>query len=98
MMIIATTAIADNYIYQDSLRFEADQSNPWALPITPQRFQEIPRYWRQQFQDRHIQKYNPGFRFVTPEILESLKQQQTQIQLMPENKEHPLYSTTVTHH
>ncbi len=90
MMIIATTAIADNYISQYSLRLEDEQSNPWALPITPQRFQEIPRSWGQ--------KYNRGFRFVTQKTLESLKQQQTQTQLMPENKEHPLYSTTVTHH
>lgn len=90
MMIIATIAIADDYIYQYSQRLETEQSNPWALPLTPRRFQEIPESWEEQYQGRQIQKYNRGFRFVTSEILESLKRQQTQTQLMSE--------TTVTHH
>jgi hypothetical protein len=68
------------------------QTNPWLLPQTQEKspeFQQFPNYQEQQSrenqqsQDRQLEKQNQNFRFVTPEILKSLKQQQTQSQLMP---------------
>jgi hypothetical protein len=93
MMVITTTAIAGSPVSQYSLRVTDEQSNPWASPHTPNSatgFQQIPKSREQQYQSRQIEKHKRGFRFVTPEILESLKQQQTQTQLMPENKQRPL--------
>ncbi len=93
MMMITTTAIADSPVSQYSLRVTGEQSNPWAFPQTPNSatgFQQIPKSRGQQYQSRQIEKHNRGFRFVTPEILESLKQQQIQTQLMTENNQRPL--------
>ena len=93
LMMITTTAIAGSPVSQYSLRVTDEQSNPWASPQAPNSatgFQQIPKSRGQQYQSRQIEKQNRGFRFVTPEILESLKQQQTQTQLMPENKQRPL--------
>jgi hypothetical protein len=69
------------------------RTNPWLLPETSEKsrgFQQYPDYQAQQYTDnqqsqdkQHIDKQAQIFRFVTPEILESLKQQQTQSQLMP---------------
>lgn len=58
-------------------------------------YQALPKYYNQavqqhQYQPRQYSRQqnkiwrNPGDRFVSPEILESLKQQQKQYQLMPE--------------
>ena len=94
MMIIVSTAIADSPISQYSLRTIGEHSNPWALPQTPNSasgFQQMPNTWGQQYQGSKIEKYNRGYRFVTPEILESLKQQQSQNQMTPEDKQ-PLKS------
>lgn len=71
------------------------QSNPWALPETPdsaEGHQQSPKYRSRQYPGNQYQggqtyQYDQRFRFVTPEILESIKQQQTQTQLMPENKQ-----------
>ena len=93
MITTTTTAIAGSPVSQYSLRVIGEQSNPWAFPQTPNSatgFQQIPKSWGQQYQSRQIEKYNRGFRFVTPEILESLKQQQIQTQLMTENNQRPL--------
>ena len=93
IMLITTTVIAGSPLSQYSLRVTGEQSNPWALPQAPSDvtgFEYKPKSWGQQNQDRQIEKYNRGFRFVTPEILESLKQQQIQTQLMTENKQRPL--------
>ena len=93
MMLITTTVIAGSPLSQYSLRVTGEQSNPWALPQAPSGatgFHYKPKSWGQQNQDRQIEKYNRGFRFVTPEIIESLKQQQIQTQLMTENKQRPL--------
>ena len=98
MMLITTTAIADGPLLQYSQRVTGERSNPWAFPQSPNSatgFQRIPKSWGQQNQQnqaRQIEKYNRGFRFVTPEILKSLKQQQRQTQLMTENKQRPLMS------
>lgn len=93
MMMITTTAIAGNPVSQYSLlRVTGEQSNPWAVPQTPNRatgFQQIPKTRRPQHQSRQIENHKRGFRFVTPEILQSLKQQQTQTQLMTENNQRP---------
>jgi len=93
MMIIATTAIADSPVFPYSLQVTGEHGNPWSLPQTPHSasgFQQMSKTRGQQYQGRQIEKYNRRFRFVTPEILESIKQQQIQTQLMPENKQHPL--------
>ncbi|RKZ57091.1 MAG: hypothetical protein DRQ44_16140 [Gammaproteobacteria bacterium] len=97
LMMITTTAIAAGPVSQYSLRATAEQSNPWALTQTPNSaagYQRIPKSWRphnqQQNQHSQIKKYRPGFRFVTPEILQSLKHQQIQTQLMTGNNQRPL--------
>ena len=100
MMLITTTVIAGSPVSQYSLRVTGEQSNPWASPYTPSSatgFQQVPKSWRPQYQSRQIEKYKRGFRFVTPEILESLKQQQIQTQLMPENKQGPLMPRQSSH-
>ena len=93
MMVITTTAIAGSPVSQYSLLVTGEQSNPWASPHTPNSatgFQQIPKSREQQYQSRQIEKHKRGFRFVTPETLESLKQQQIQTQLMTDNNQRPL--------
>lgn len=99
LMIMVTSAIAANvavdseYSHYPGLRV-AGQSNPWALPQTQQNnfdfrsgFQQQPYDYYQQYRPAH--QWQPQTdRFVTPEFLESLKQQQKQHQLMPENQQY----------
>lgn len=97
LMIMVTSVIAANVAMgsEDSqypaLRV-AGQSNPWALPQTQQNnfdfrsgFQQQPYDYYQQYQSAH-QRQPQTERFVTPEFLESLKQQQQRHQLIPENQ------------
>jgi hypothetical protein len=67
------------------------QTNPWTLPqqlVDPQDFQQPQKYYGQagsaggRQQQRQVQRG----RFVTPEFLESLKQQQKRYQLMPDDR------------
>jgi hypothetical protein len=75
------------------------QSNPWALPETTEDtpgFQKLPKYRSQRYQGDQYQgnqtgKYGQGFRFVTPQILESLKRQQTQNQMMSGSEQYQRY-------
>jgi hypothetical protein len=99
LMILVTSAIAANvavdseYSQYPGLRV-AGQSNPWALPQTQQNnfdfrsgFQQQPYDYYQQYQPAH--QWQPQTnRFVTPEFLESLKQQQKRHQLMPDNQQY----------
>lgn len=70
-----------------------NSGNPWALPPAPETpalfqapgFQHAPQYGHQQYQDDQTNIQYPGYRFVTPEILNSLKQQQMQTQQVPGN-------------
>ncbi len=123
LMIMATSAVADNENSQYSTLRVAEQPNPWALPQTRQSkpgfqpgFQQQPYDYYQQYQSApidaqrpdaqsryrqsrpaqnrdNVRQYRPTHqwqpqaeRFVTPEFLESLKQQQKQHQVMPENQ------------
>lgn len=64
----------------------AGSANPWALPPSPekpQNFQRPPQHAEHRYQENQTNIQYPGFRFVTPEILESLKQQQMQTQQVP---------------
>lgn len=90
--------MADSNVYQPapqySLQFVAGQSNPWLLPEKQEpapNYQPLPKYKSQQYQGNEINQYGQGYRFVTPEILESLKQQQIQNQLMPGNRQNQKY-------
>ncbi|NOQ88269.1 MAG: hypothetical protein GQ550_05035 [Gammaproteobacteria bacterium] len=73
----------------------AERSNPWALPQTQEsRLEFRPGLQQQQNRDR-ARQYQPAHqwqpqaeRFVTPEFLESLKQQQQQHQVMPDNQQY----------
>ena len=68
---LAVTAVAEN------------SGNPWALPQVPEKvpnFQRAPQYGQQRYQDDQTNIQYPGYRFVTPEILDSLKKQQMQTQ------------------
>ena len=97
-MIISLTAVSDSYNHQYSLQLAGGQGNPWAIPQAaenPPAFQQPLKYQNQQYQDGSINRQNQGRssqnrtyqrdRFVTPEFLESLKRQQSQHQIMPEN-------------
>ena len=93
LMMITTTAIAAGPVSQYSPRATGKQSNPWALPQAPNSatgYQRMPKSWGQQNQDSQLEKYKWGFQFVTPKILESLKHQQIQTQLMTGNNQRPL--------
>lgn len=71
-----------------------NSGNPWALPPAPEKvpdFQRPPQYGHQPYHDDQTDIQYPGFRFVTPEILESLKQQQIQTQQVPENNPYRQY-------
>jgi len=89
-MIISLTAIAGSNNYQYSLQLTAGQDNPWAIPQAPENpsgFQQAPKYQNQQYQGRSRQnRAYQSDRFVTPEFLESLKRQQSQQQMVPENR------------
>ena len=90
MVCITTLAVADSPISPYSLQLTAERGNPWAWPQTPKNdsdFQKKPKSWGPHYPGMQRQQYNQDFRFVTPEILESLKQQQSQNQMTPENKQ-----------
>lgn len=80
---------------QNSRQFMRSQVNPWQLPQETVRvpgFERLPKYQNQPYQsDQQAGQYqnnqNQMGRFVTPEILESLKRQQMQTQQMPGNKQ-----------
>lgn len=79
---LAASAVAEN------------SGNPWALPQPPEKapvFQRAPQYGQQQYQDDQTNIQYPGYRFVTPEILKSLKQQQMQTQQVPQNNPYGQY-------
>lgn len=89
MVCITTLVVADSPISPYSLKLAAEKGNPWALPQTPNRDSDFQKKFRSRGQHYHgmqRQQYNQNFRFVTPEILESLKRQQSQHQMTPENK------------
>ena len=71
-----------------------NSGNPWALPQPPEKvpdFQRSPQYGNQPYYKDQTDIQYPGFRFVTPEILESLKQQQIQTQQVPGNDPYRRY-------
>lgn len=95
--IVVTTAIltqnvfASQLSHQYSIHLVADQTNPWALPQTSEEFLEPQHRTKFRGQAKSPPKqpdtyqFNSGQmgRFVTPEYLESLKQQQMQMQMTP---------------
>jgi len=69
-----------------SLQLAAGSTNPWALPPAPEKpavFQRPQQYKNRQYQEDQTNIEYPGYRFVTPQILESLKQTQMQTQQVP---------------
>ncbi len=96
LMIISLTAISGSYNYQYSLQPAGGDYNPWAVPQAAENlrgFQQPLKYKNQQYQGRSSQnRIYRGGRFVTPQFLESLKRQQTQQQIMPENSWTPQFA------
>jgi len=95
---MTVSAAADNSIHQQlphySLQLAGGQSNPWVLPQAPENtpgFQRSPYDRYQQYPGNQADTQYPGYRFVTPEILESLKQQQMQMQQVPGNHSNHQY-------
>jgi len=98
-MMITLTAIADSNHSRYSSQLIDVEYNPWAIPPAPENssgFQQALKYQNQQYQGGSInrqdqarssqfRRYRGGARFVTPGFLESLKRQQSQHQMMPEN-------------
>ena len=71
---------------QYSIQLIAEQTNPWVLPQTSEESLDLQQSTRFRKQPKRTENYQMG-RFVTPEVLESLKQQQIQTQLMPKSRE-----------
>lgn len=77
--------------HYDIRRAESGPLNPWQLPQKPENtpgFDHLPKYQSQPYQEQqqagqYQNRRNQMGRFVTPEILESLKQQQMRTQAMP---------------
>ena len=101
LMVSATSANCDSEksLLQYSHRLVAGQWNPWVLPEVPEKASGIqcPAEWQNEqaqgkSMDAQGQVQTPEFkkrlsgRFVTPGILESLKQQQIQTQMTPGNE------------
>lgn len=100
IMMITTPAMADSNDSHEALKLAAEQSNPWEVPQSPRQehgsqppYQAMPKYYKQddlpESQQRRQQNKiwrDSSERFVTPEILESLKRQQQKHQVMPENQ------------
>lgn len=64
---------------------QSDQNNPWVLPpVQNERpgFGQRYDYRYHRFEENPIDQRSRSYRFVTPEILQSLKRQQTQNQLL----------------
>lgn len=93
-MVIVTTAIltqngfASQVLHQYSIQLVAEQKNPWALPQKSEKFlvpQHRPGFRGQAkvHPDAHRFHYGQMGQFITPEHLESLRQKQKRIQMMP---------------
>lgn len=85
-VILTHNAFASQPFQQYSMQLVAQQSNPWALPETPEKFSEsqlTPQFRAQpeRFESQRFYPRRGGF--VTPEHLESLKRQQMQMQMTP---------------
>ncbi|HHJ36254.1 MAG TPA: hypothetical protein ENJ87_10860 [Gammaproteobacteria bacterium] len=81
LLAFSATAVAteNNVVLPlSSVILVADRSNPWAIPQSPQAVQ--PPKSKPAYYGQRVQRMG---RFVTPEILESLKRQQTQMQRVP---------------
>lgn len=93
LVTIAVSAHADNNIRQQlpadySLQLAGGQYNPWALPPKPEKtpgFKRPSQGRNQQYQTKQGDFQYSSPRFVTPEILESIKQQQMETQQVPGN-------------
>ena len=90
LAMVTVSAMAGSNVRQPispySLLLAGGSGNPWALPQAPEKtpdFRHSPQYGNQQYQEDQTDIQYPGFRFVTPEILESLKQQQMRTQQIP---------------
>lgn len=89
--ILSQKSFASQSLYQYSVQLVAEQTNPWALPQTSEQFmesQQTPQFRgrsKAQPERSDVYRFYSGQmgRFVTPEYLESLKQQQMQMQMMP---------------
>jgi len=87
LMIIPMTALSGGEYHRYSGQQVNGGGNPWAIPGSPESnpgFQQPLEHQSQEW-SRQNRAYQTG-RFVTPEFLESLRQQQSQYQIMPENR------------
>ena len=98
LMAMASTVVADNKVMQPradySMQYVAEAVNPWLLPEQregKQNFKKFPEYQGQQNYTNKTDRQVQGYRFVTPEILESLHQQQKQSQLLQDDSQKPQY-------
>ena len=98
LMVMASTVVADNNVVQPgadySMQYVAEAANPWLLPEQQgnrQGFKKFPAYQGQQDHADKTDMQNQGHRFVTPEILESIHQQQKQSQLLRDDSQKPQY-------
>ncbi len=88
-MLIALTAIADSNTYRHSLPATGGQYNPWVIPQVPENSTGSQQALK--FENQPGQYQQQRDRFVTEEFLESLKQQQSQHQVMRENGRYPQF-------
>lgn len=92
LMLIASTVMADsNVMPTHSIQLLAEQTNPWLLPEKQEDmpdFKKFPNYHNQKNQESSKNRQGQGARFVTPDIIESLEQQQKKHQLMQDNSQY----------
>jgi len=85
--VLSTQSHASQPLSRNSILLVAESANPWLIPKPPEetlRFEQPARF--RQHPNRS-DRYQMN-RFVTPEILQSLKQQQMQTQLMQNDRRH----------
>lgn len=102
LMLIFYSATADSRDYQYTLLLAG--GNPWAIPQAQDNYQDFQQspYENRQYQGEPENSQNQrqstqhrmyqNNRFVTDEFLKSLKQQQSQFQVMPDYRRNPQYA------
>lgn len=101
LLLMTVSAYAGNGNNQPFARHVlqlASDGNPWALPPQPADFMPgfapLPHQLNGQWDtQRQIPRQFRGDRFVTPEIIESIKQQQKQAQKTPDYRRNQSYRT-----
>lgn len=84
LLVTTLTAMAGGNSYQYSLRLAGGDYNPWAMPQVYENSSDFQQPLKHGRQPGRYQRQQD--RFITEEFVESLEQQQSRYQVMPENR------------